>query len=110
MLVLHEIARGLAGVACAALFVAASRERGGDRPGARRLARRAGLASAAATLGQILLAPWLPWSAGHAPRLALSEGAAVAAAAVALLAGLSGKPRPSCWFAAALWIAAVAWR
>ena len=99
MLWIHETARLAAGAACAALFVAGSRERSGNRAGARRLARRAGFVAAVATLVQLLSAPWLPWSA-------LSEAAGAASGFVSLLAGLSGKPRPSCWFAAALWLAA----
>jgi hypothetical protein len=97
---IHEIARLAAGVACAALFVAGSRERAGDRTGTRRLARRAGFGAAIATAVQILAAPWVPWSA-------LPAAAGAAAGFVALLAGLAGKPRPSCWFAAALWLAGV---
>ena len=108
-------------IACAFLLQAGSLERRGLVPGARALARRAGLWMAAGTLLEVPAAALLLLGLPAAGRESLSGGdpaaTALAAAAVAaalgagvagLLAGLSGKPRPSGGFAAALLVGAAA--
>ena len=84
--------------ACAAplaVLTAASRaEARGELERSARLAYRAGIASALLSLAG---APLLPL--GPAVLLVISG-------AIALLGGLSRKPRPAVWFAASFWLAA----
>ena len=88
---------------CRRVLAAGSAEARGDLPGARRGSRSGGMLAAAAS------PLWATASGLLAPRgptpgwLAASAGLALAAGFLALLAGLSGKPRPTGWFAAAAW-------
>jgi hypothetical protein len=114
-------AAAVATIACALLLQAGSLERRGLVPGARALARRAGLWMAAGTLLEVPAAALLLLGLPAAERESLLGGdpaatalaaaaaaAALGAGATGLLAGLSGKPRPSGGFAAALLAAAAA--
>ena len=97
------------------ILTAGARERRGDLEAARRIARHGGFAMAACTLVAVptgvawlalLPAPGrdrlLGADAGATIALTLGTGLTVLAGFVGLLAGLSGKPRPAGWFAAAL--------
>ena len=108
-------------IACALLLYAGALERRGLLSASRALARRAGLWMALGTLLELPSAAALLVTL-HAPaRHALLGGdatttslaaaaaaASVGAGAIGLLAGLSGKPRPSGGFAASLLVVAVA--
>lgn len=107
---LYEIAGACLGLACAGLFVAAANERAGRRADAGRRAYRAGVFAGSAGAVQLLLAVSLPWSSRQALLLAAGVGCAALCAAIALLAGLSRKPRPACWFAAGSWLLSIALR
>ena len=94
----------IAAAGCGMLVSAGRLESLGLLEAARRRARSGGLVAAAGsvtTAGAALLLPgsWLPRAAVAA--LALSAGFA------ALLAGASGKPRPTVWAAVALLLGAV---
>ncbi len=103
------------------ILLAGARERRGDLEAARRLARHGGFAMAGCTLAAVptgvawlalLPAPvrerLLGADAAATIGLTLGSGLAVLAGFVGLLAGLSGKPRPGGWFAAALLAVALA--
>ena len=107
MLFVHDLARGIAGLGCFLVLLAGWIERRGDLRGARRLARRGGFIAATGAAAQAASALFLPGAAGSALPLAASAGAALASGFVALLAGLSGKPRPSGFLAALLWLASL---
>jgi hypothetical protein len=114
---IHALLVSLAAVGCWRLVASGRWEARGNVEGARRLARNGGFLLAGATLGHLATGAWL--LAGLDPRargllldprgaslLALVVGgfAALAAAWIGLLAGLSGKPRPSGMFAAGLFV------
>ncbi len=101
---LHEISRLAAMAGCGAILYAGSRERAGDLVAARRIARRGGFVQAAATALQLAISPWLAWAACGTVLLSVGLLASGLSGAGGLLAGLSGKPRPTGWVAAALWL------
>ncbi len=107
MLLVHDLARGMAGVGCFLVLVAGGLERRGELRAARRLARTGGFTSAVGAAVQAASVPFLAWTAASAVPLGASVLAALASGLVALLAGLAGKPRPSGSFAALLWIASL---
>lgn len=95
---------------CRRLLAAGTAESRGDLVAARALARSGGKvaaigsaawAAASAILALIELGPTAGW-------LLAPAGPALATGFLALLAGLSGKPRPTGYFAAAAWVVALA--
>ncbi|MBZ5638160.1 MAG: hypothetical protein LAO51_05295 [Acidobacteriia bacterium] len=114
-------AAAIAAVASALLLYSGALERRGLVAESRALARRAGLSMAAGTLLEIPSVLVLLLRMPPAARGTLLGGdetltwlfaaglaAAIGAGAAGLLAGLSGKPRPACSFAAALLLCAAA--
>jgi hypothetical protein len=114
-LVTLAAAASIAAIGCALLLRSGGLERRGLMAGSRALARRAGLWMAAGTLLEvppagILLLRMPPMARGAllggdplaATLSAIAAGASLGAGAAGLLAGLSGKPRPSGGFAAGL--------
>ncbi len=117
------IAGALAAVGCGRVLVAGREEAQGRLEAARRLARRGGFEMILATPAQITASFILAASPTLRPGLLPPDGDPVAAVALSLftvlalasafaglLAGLSGKPRPTGWVAAGLLILdVVAW-
>jgi hypothetical protein len=97
------VSGSLATAGCYLLYGAGRLERGGRLRLARRQAR---LAGDTMSLGILLLVLWFfVWRGAAGPNTALIGAAAlVIAAALALLAGLSGKPRPTGHAAALLYL------
>ena len=87
---------------CAMVLRAGRIEAGGGLVAARAGARRGGFLAAVGALASAAGAAALP---GAAPARLLAAGLMLASGLAALLAGLSGKPRPTGWAAAALLLA-----
>jgi len=91
---------------CLLLLHAGRLERLGHLHPARRQTRRGGLLTCAGLLGLITLVLTMP-SAGYSlsrPTLLTGTLLLAGSALAALLAGLSGKPRPTGWFAGLLYL------
>lgn len=113
LLIVTGAAAAWAAFGCRRVLAAGAAESRGDLERSRRLARSGGKTAAAGALAWAVLTAILAVRAGAAG--AGTEAAvwrfapalpALAAGGWALLAGLSGKPRPTGWFAAAAWAAA----
>ena len=93
----------LLAMGCGLVVRAGRLEAGGALVEARRLARRGGWLSALGALVAAVGALALPDEAG--PRRLVAAGLLLASGFAALLAGLSGKPRPTGWAALGLLLA-----
>lgn len=102
LVALQVLVLAFAAAACAALVHAGAREGRGDLESARRIARPAGFLAACAALAQLALAVAWTWSGSASTWGIIGALAVIASGWAALLAGLSGKPRPTGWAAAVL--------